>query len=254
MRSTRRVFVATVVAVGSFGSQLAQAQEYAVTDLGLLFSNDEWSTAYGINHAGKAVGVSYASPPSPIIWENGLLRNLGGLGQCCDAVALDINEAMQVVGGASDGTSGNMAVIWENDSIRRLGTLGGRESVAYGINNKGQIVGWSETTRRSRPFLWDNGEMRNIGTLGGTVEGSAHDINDATQVVGVSRNAGLTRAFLWEDGVMIDLGTLGGKNSYARGINQMGQVVGDALTAAGVQHAFIWEAGEMTLPMTPLTR
>jgi probable HAF family extracellular repeat protein len=49
-----------------------------------------------------------------------------------------------------------------------LGTLGGSTSHANGINERGQIVGNSETTTGERhPFLWEEGTMIDLGTLGG---------------------------------------------------------------------------------------
>ena len=37
-----------------------------------------------------------------------------------------------------------------------LGTLGGTNSYAYGINNKGQIVGWSNTSSEEQhAVLWE---------------------------------------------------------------------------------------------------
>ena len=49
-----------------------------------------------------------------------------------------------------------------------LGTLGGSVSVAYGINNGGQIVGESKIASGAfHAVLWENGTMTDLGTLGG---------------------------------------------------------------------------------------
>ena len=51
-----------------------------------------------------------------------------------------------------------------------LGTLGGNYSHAQDINEKGQIVGISETLTGDRhAFLWQNGSMIDLGTLGGII-------------------------------------------------------------------------------------
>jgi probable HAF family extracellular repeat protein len=82
-----------------------------------------------------------------------------------------------------------------------LGSLGAYRSEAAGINDAGQVVGYSWT--------------------------------DDT--------AGISRAFITgPDGVsMTDLGTLGGSYSVASGINDIGQVVGYSYTDPGLYHAFI---------------
>ena len=68
------------------------------------------------------------------------------------------------------------AFLWENGRLRDLGTLGGRwgDESASTINERGQIVGDSETGRKdnrgnpyTHAFLWENGKMRDLGTLGG---------------------------------------------------------------------------------------
>src|SRR5215213_1488199 len=86
-------------------------------------------------------------------------------------------------------------------SITDLGTLGGGNSLAFGTNDLGQVVGESSTASgRSHAFLWQNGKMRDLGTLGGRYS-IAWEINDHGQVVGESSTAsGRSRAFLWQRG------------------------------------------------------
>jgi probable HAF family extracellular repeat protein len=53
-------------------------------------------------------------------------------------------------------------------SIVDLGTLGGNESFAYDTNERGQVVGWSDTDSGSlHAVLWEAGTMQDLGTLGG---------------------------------------------------------------------------------------
>jgi probable HAF family extracellular repeat protein len=79
-----------------------------------------------------------------------------------------------------------------------LGTLGGNYAVAFGINECGQIVGYSETASGyAHAFLWDGGTMTDLGTLGGNLS-HAHGINERGQVVGTSETvSGYDHAFLW---------------------------------------------------------
>src|SRR5438270_891169 len=45
----------------------------------------------------------------------------------------------------------------------RLGTLGGRHSVAYAINDAGQVVGGADTSDgRRQAFLWQDGTMTGL--------------------------------------------------------------------------------------------
>ena len=138
---------------------------------------------------------------------------------------------------------------WE---VTLLGTLGGGYSIGNGINNAGQVVGYSLTApgQRHAFITGPNGlGMTDLGTLGGN-ESYASGINDAGQVVGYSYTAaGQPHAFITgPNGLgMKDLGTLptlgGLDGSYAYGINDAGQVVGSSFTittAAGqTEHAFI---------------
>ena len=49
-----------------------------------------------------------------------------------------------------------------------LGTLGGNSSVAYGINDSGQVAGSSDTPPPgSHAALWNGTTITDLGTLGG---------------------------------------------------------------------------------------
>jgi probable HAF family extracellular repeat protein len=86
--------------------------------------------------------------------------------------------------------------------MQDLGTLGGSGSVAYGINNNGQVVGQSDMSIGSpHAFLYSGGQMMDLNTLlpanSGWVLLDARAINDAGQIVGGgSFQDGRPRAFL----------------------------------------------------------
>jgi probable HAF family extracellular repeat protein len=134
-------------------------------------------------------------------------------------------------------------------SITDLGTLGGSFSDAYGVNDAGQVVGYSTLAVSGvRGFLWSGGSLTDLGTLPGSTNSYGTDLNEAGQVVGYStfQDSNHSRAFLWYGGSLTDLGTLGGDYTRADGINEAGQVVGEASLTTGASHAFRYSGGTMT--------
>jgi len=116
-------------------------------------------------------------------------------------------------------------------TIADLGTLGGIRSSAYGLNNRGHVVGHSETSEGNiHAFLYEGATMIDLGTLGGR-SSYAYRINDAGIIVGRAENeAGLYRAFFTRSGSpMVDIGLLDlgfQEFSTALGINMRGHIVG----------------------------
>jgi probable HAF family extracellular repeat protein len=126
-------------------------------------------------------------------------------------------------------------------SLADLGSLGGGDSYAYGINNSGQVAGYSYFSGTTHAFLCGGGRMTDLGTLSGSWS-QAYAINNNGQVVGGSDG----RAFLYSGGKMLNLGMLGNVDSCAYGINNQGQVVGRTSIPDGSNHAFLYSGGTMT--------
>ncbi len=233
-------------------------QNGVMTALPTLGGNNAESGFYGgVNNLGQVVGWAENNTQDPncmspqvfdwqaVIWgpNAGEIQELPLLPGDSISGALAINDNGQAVGGSgpicgfpSTAVSFH-AVLWQNGSVTDLGSLGGvMNNVGWAINNRGQVVGFSDLTGDTitHAFLWQNGVMTDLGALSVGSSSFAYGINDNSQVVGQSCDQrGNCRGFLWQDGVMTDLNTLTppGSSLYviqADSINSEGEIVGIA--------------------------
>jgi probable HAF family extracellular repeat protein len=124
-----------------------------------------------------------------------------------------------------------------NYSITDLGSLGGGRTTPMGINNRGAVVGFSNTVEGlTRGFLYTGGSLVDLGTLGGD-ESFAYRINDNGLIVGRAQDeSGRFHAFVTRlSGGAITMSSLDarvdGDFGAALGINSAGDVAGYYTTA-----------------------
>jgi probable HAF family extracellular repeat protein len=129
--------------------------------------------------------------------------------------------------------------------MRDLGTLGGETSVARAINDRGQVLGTSDTaTEGQHVFLWADGRMRDLGLPLGT---TANDLNERGQVTGGFPQGDAFHAYRLQQGRLVDLDPAGGSFSEGAAINEHGEVAGlSVLPVTFDNHAFLWSKGHGT--------
>lgn len=208
-----------------------------------------WYGCIGLLLTLTAVSLDWRLPlAQAAIQADDIITFIGTLGGA-ESRALGINALGHVVGYASLENGKQHAFLWDGSGLRDLGLLAGaNESVAYAINDNGQIVGVSgglgEVTPRA--FRWQNGTLTDIGAF------TPRAINKSGDVVGtlpVKRNGldWFEHACLWRNGTLIDLGTLGGNNSYAYAINEAGVVTGVSQIQDDLRtRAFLWSGSTLS--------
>jgi probable HAF family extracellular repeat protein len=178
------------------------------------FSGDLDGAATAINDKGEVVGISGIcdqavgrfSARHAVLWENGVPIDLGNFdGGKAWNTPTAMNNHTQIVGFANlpDTPSGELnpvAFLWTREhKIQKLPPLSGDSNdIAWGINDRGQVVGQSG----NRAFLYEDGGMTDLNSLiqpdSSLNLELANDINDRGEIVGFAQDVttGDTVAFL----------------------------------------------------------
>lgn len=219
----------------------------SMSDLGTLGGPN--STAWSINNRGVIVGSASTADETQSYfqhafrYENGTMKNLGTLpgGEGSDAFAIN-NKGL--IAGTSYVGPFNVpdypydAVTYGHGRVTDIGAI--EFSIAYGVNDPGQIVGRMGYHGGEHAFLYTDGVVHDLGVLDTILDTSAaFDINNLGQVVGaapvrVGEFSAADHGFLYSGaGGLTDLNTLvdpagGWQITYASAINDARQIAAQA--------------------------
>ena len=242
-------------------------------DLGTL--GGSWSTAYGINDSDQVVGASRYSSAAiehAFLYQDGVMTDLTP--NTGSSKAYDLNNSGQIVGTAGNPpVHDSHAFLYNEGVITTLGVLspgfgayGTGISEAYGINNYGQIVGWSYASSGiPHAFIYENDVMTDLNDLiapdSEWILNYALDINDRGRIAGIGTINGQTHAFLMVPKIpeislspaTLDFGPVAWGSSLTREIVIGNSGIADLIITGislceGTSAEFSWPA--ITFPLT----
>jgi probable HAF family extracellular repeat protein len=182
-----------------------------------LLPGDTSSAAVTINNRGQVAGISGACDQAvgrhtarhAVLWDKGEVIELGNLGAPHWVTPTAINEQGDVAGFASQRGAGPdelrfSAFLWtKRDGIQDLDELPeDNHSEAYGINERGEVVGVSCGASGCRAVIWRNGVVKDLNKFKGRYPyhlETAKDINDAGEITGrasINPSTGESEAYL----------------------------------------------------------
>jgi probable HAF family extracellular repeat protein len=200
----------------------------------------------GLNDAGDLVGYYNDSSNH----QHGYLAHVvGPVFTTLDHRAAGINNLGQIVGSYVDTYGVSYGYLYSGGTYK---TLGQKNIVATGINDAGDIVGYSITTAGTFGFLDKGGTFSLLKDPSATGNTYAIGINDAGQIVGYYNNNSGVHGFLDSGG---GYKTLDDPNAtgvtVATGINAAGQIAGYYYDGSGA-HSFLFSGGGYTTLDDPL--
>jgi probable HAF family extracellular repeat protein len=214
------------------------------------------SMGFAINDPGQVAGWYWGSQAEHLYrWDRGTTNEVvagssfGGM-----------NNSGDVTGAMTTADRSVHAFIWRDGQAADLGTLpGDTGSRAFGVNDRGQVVGVSQGPNGSSVFVWDGAAMTKL--VIDCIQGIGADRRAATTVTSVGpaginnkghvagtcnyRSADGTGpdslGVVWADGKLTFLPPLAGdRNTSARALNNTGNVVGTSADQGGAGHGALW--------------
>src|SRR3954470_6693251 len=235
-----------VVAFNAAGDMLVGLDDYVHSARGVVLrdgvfedvgglTTHVWTYPLAWNERGQVVGTSFVRHVAPtydifrpFIWEAGVMKDLGVLGDlacgdtqedCAGGQAVDINAQGTVVGTVTGPAGLDRAFIWQDGVMHDLGAFEGHSTWAIAINDRSQVL-FAVGVPELGVFVWDQGAVQRVGSVGVQIWGRA--LGDSGQVVGEMQIAdGSVHAFVWNAGTLTDLGPDG-----ATAINARGDIIG----------------------------
>ena len=164
--------------------------------------------------------------------------------------AYDINDMDAIVGESGTGDG----FLLTGGSLTALSAPWSSRTVATGINDVGQIVGFTEgNTPGSHGFSYFGGAYTQLDVPGATST-LALGINNRGEIVGAYRDTSGLHGFLYSSGVFSTIDAPGaGGQTLARGINEAGTIAGEF----DATHGFLYSAGtflQLDVPGATVTR
>lgn len=123
-----------------------------------------------INAADQVTGWSFtdfANNPTTqaFLWNGVSMVNLGELIGAGHSKGLKINAAGQVAGIWGTGNQATRAFFWDGTTIRDLDPLGMQQTAPLGLNDSGQVVGYTRSASGDRAFLWKGASILDLNDL-----------------------------------------------------------------------------------------
>ena len=178
--------------IGNYQHRAFLSDGIQVTDLHPPGAISSYTVA--INNLGDVVGRYELEGYCRIgfLWSQGEFTDFSG---CFEYLyPADINDLGQILLNEDFGNN-SRALVYEDGNYQDLGTLGGDASVAFSINNKGQIVGFSNPAPgvfASHAFIYMDGTMYDLNDYIPSDSPwelrEARDINDRGQVLAFALN------------------------------------------------------------------
>ena len=126
-------------------------------------------------------------------------------------------------------------------SVVDIGSLGGTRTVAFDLNNNGEVVGYSATASGlSLPFKYSAGVMSPLNRLVENGFSNAISINNAGQVAGYGVDEDkIYRSFRYENGLAQQTNVPSSVQSFAHTIDDSGKLFGHARDTQDRRFAFV---------------